>query len=84
MLRFVRENDLERVERLKKNITAYVEGKADEVTISDEDLLFMLNKTIEQVYDEQSEQEEDEVEADIFSTQSPFFQEGGSNIQKNV
>lgn len=60
MLRFVRETDLERIERLKSDITAYLEGRARELVISDQDVVFLLRKAEEQVRYEAEEGECDD------------------------
>lgn len=71
MLRFVRETDLERIERLKSDITAYLEGRARELVISDQDVVFMLRKAEEQV---RYEAEEGECDDDILPIPNHFEQ----------
>lgn len=60
MLRFVKETDLQRIERLKKAVSDYLSGTTREIMLSDEDLKFMVEKAYEQVRFEVTDGETDD------------------------
>ena len=60
MLRFVKETDLQRIERLKKAVSDYLSGTTKEIMLSDEDLKFMVEKAYEQVRFEVTDGETDD------------------------